>query len=121
MTRPTPTTVLLVDDEKHILSALRRVLEDDYSVRTATSADEAIAQLEESAEVAVIVADNVMPGRRGVELLAEVRRRWPDIVRLLLTGYSSNEAVLAAINEGHVFSYVKKPWPRSTRATSSAT
>ncbi|MBK7973087.1 MAG: sigma-54-dependent Fis family transcriptional regulator [Deltaproteobacteria bacterium] len=102
--------VLVVDDERHILSALRRVLEDECECLTAGTADEALETLvRHGHEIDVVVADNVMPGKRGVELLAEVRDRWPNVVRILLTGYSSNEAVMDAINQGHVFSYIRKP------------
>ena len=102
--------VLVVDDERHILSALRRVLEDECECLTAGTAIEALETLvRHGHEIEVVVADNVMPGKRGVELLAEVRDRWPSVVRILLTGYSSNEAVMDAINQGHVFSYIRKP------------
>ncbi len=102
--------VLLVDDERHILLALRRVLEDECECLTAGSADEALETFGTHGDsIEVVVADNVMPGKRGVELLAAVRDRWPRTVRILLTGYSSNEAVMDAINQGHVFSYIRKP------------
>ncbi|MFN7953081.1 MAG: sigma-54 dependent transcriptional regulator [bacterium] len=102
--------VLLVDDERHILLALRRVLEEECDCLIAGSAAEALETFaRQGDEIEVVVADNVMPEMRGVELLAEVRKRWPRTVRILLTGYSSNEAVMDAINQGHVFSYIRKP------------
>jgi two-component system response regulator HydG len=105
-----PGKVLLVDDERHILLALRRVLEEECECLIAGSADEALETFSLHGDsIEVVVADNVMPGKRGVELLAAVRDRWPRTVRMLLTGYSSNEAVMDAINQGHVFSYIRKP------------
>jgi DNA-binding NtrC family response regulator len=100
--------VLLVDDEEHVLSALRRTLRrEGYQVLTAGSAREALRILEEG-PVAAVVSDHKMPGTSGLALLGQVARRWPAVGRLLLTGWPGDiprgelEAVGAALLE--------KPW-----------
>ena len=83
--------VLLVDDEPRILSGLSRALRTSgsraWDVATATSGDEALARLSE-APADVVLSDVSMPGMDGATLLGEVRRRWPDVVRLVLSGYA---------------------------------
>lgn len=105
-----PTTVLLVDDEPHVLAALRRTLRaPELRVLTAGDAEEALRLLAEGG-VDVLVSDIDMPGMSGIELIREVRRRNPEIVRLLLTGDASLESALDAINHGEVYRYLLKPW-----------
>jgi response regulator RpfG family c-di-GMP phosphodiesterase len=102
-------SLLLVDDEPDSLEPIGILLEQEYHVLTAASGPEALDLLEESA-VDVIIADQRMPGMTGVELLAKVRERYPEIVRLILTAYTDFDAMLKAINEGRVYRYIIKPW-----------
>jgi response regulator RpfG family c-di-GMP phosphodiesterase len=103
-------TVLCVDDEPSILSALKRVLRsEDCKVLLAGGGLEALALLEEH-PVDVVVSDMRMPGMDGAELLAQVRARWPGTSRILLTGYADMKATIAAINEGQIYRYIHKPW-----------
>ncbi len=103
-------TVLCVDDEPSILSALKRVLRaEDCKVLQAGSGAEALAMLEQEA-VDVVVSDMRMPGMDGAALLAQVRARWPGAARILLTGYADMNATIAAINEGQIYRYIHKPW-----------
>ena len=103
-------TVLCVDDEPSILSALKRVLRsEDCKVLQAGSGTEALALLEQH-PVDVVVSDMRMPGMDGAELLAQVRARWPTTSRILLTGYADMKATIAAINEGQIYRYIHKPW-----------
>ncbi|HEY8908351.1 MAG TPA: sigma-54 dependent transcriptional regulator, partial [Rhodoferax sp.] len=101
--------VLVVDDEAHSLDAIRRNLEEDFSVVTAISADEARALLEQH-EVSVILCDQRMPGTTGVKFLKEVRERWPDTVRIIISGYTDSQDIIAGINEAGIYQYVPKPW-----------
>lgn len=111
MSARTPT-VLVVDDEPEILNTLRRQLRGEgYRLLTTTSASEALNRVA-TGEVDVIVADIDMPEMNGLELVAVLRRDFPDTVRLLLTGDSSLESALDAINRGEVFRYLTKPWDR---------
>jgi two-component system response regulator HupR/HoxA len=90
--------VLVVDDETHSLDAIRRNLEEDFSVVTAPSTDEARALLEQH-EVSVILCDQRMPGTTGVKFLKEVREQWPDTVRIIISGYIDSQDIIAGINE----------------------
>lgn len=102
-------TVLLVDDEAHSLSAMRMALEDDFECLTAADADEAEALMEEHF-VQVIFCDHRMPGRSGVEFLTQVRERWPDTIRIIITGYTETNHMIAAINDAGIYQFVTKPW-----------
>ena len=103
-------SVLCVDDEPSILSALRRVLRaEGCRILTAGSGAEALALLE-AEPVDVVVSDMRMPVMDGARLLAEVRARWPGTARVLLTGYADMDATILAINEGQIYRYIHKPW-----------
>lgn len=105
--------VLLVDDDEAAL-ALAAALEDaPYEVLTARSAAEALGVLERE-DVQVVVSDEWMPGMRGVELLSQIAREYPYIVRILLTGDPQLDAAVRAINEGEIFRFLTKPCSSST-------
>jgi response regulator RpfG family c-di-GMP phosphodiesterase len=105
-----PWTILCVDDELNIVSALRRVFRHhSYRVFTANSGAEGLGLLERES-VDVVISDMRMPEMDGAEFLEQVRNRWPDTVRLLLTGYSDVDSTIGAINRGEIFRYVAKPW-----------
>ncbi len=101
--------VLLVDDEPHVSTALKRVLRRmDYEILTACSGHEAL-QLLAQEPIDVIVSDEQMPGMAGSELLALVRCRYPRTMRIMLTGHASLETVVNAINEGEISRFLAKP------------
>lgn len=102
-------TVLIVDDEAGNRSKLRRTLIDEYEVYEAESGELALQVLTRQ-PVAAIVTDQRMPGLSGVELLRKSLRHQPDAVRIILTGYTEVDDLIDAINEGHVHSYITKPW-----------
>jgi signal transduction histidine kinase len=102
-------TVLVVDDEPASLRAVQRALGTDYRVLTASTGAEGL-QVLANEPVALIVADQRMPEMTGTELLARAAALYPDAIRVLLTGYTEVETVIAAINAGHVYSYLTKPW-----------
>lgn len=103
-------SILCVDDEPNIVAALRRLFRGSgYRVATATSGAEALSLLEQ-APTDLIFSDMRMPGMDGTQLLAEVRSRWPDTTRILLTGYADIKSTIAAINSGEVYRYITKPW-----------
>jgi len=108
--RPRQRTLLLVDDEEHILSSLRRLLRrDGYRILTATSAADALLQLA-GGEVDVIISDQRMPQMTGVEFLRSAKQLYPDTIRIVLSGYTELEAITAAINEGAIYKFLTKPW-----------
>lgn len=108
---PTPGRfVLVVDDEPNILAALQRLLRrEPYTLLTAKDAAEALTILE-GRSVQVVVSDYRMPGLTGTDLLREVQERWPDTIRIILTGYSEIRAIISAINDGAVYKFISKPW-----------
>jgi len=106
---PNAPTLLLVDDELEILNALRRSLSrEPYQVLLAVNADEALEILGRES-VDLLLTDIDMPGMNGLELVALVRKEYPDTVRMLLTGDASLPSALDAINRGEVHRYLTKP------------
>ena len=97
--------VLVVDDEPRSLETLRRTLEEEFAVLTAASADEAEAIMTREF-VHIVVSDQRMPGTSGVEFLRRVRTQWPDTVRLILSGYSEAEDIIAGINDAGIWQYL---------------
>ncbi len=102
--------ILIVDDEEAILETMAFTFEDDYDVLTAPSAPEALRVLDANAPIAAVITDQRMPEMTGVEFLAHVYERHPNTTRIILTGYADGDAMVRAINEGHVYAYVTKPW-----------
>jgi two-component system probable response regulator PhcQ len=102
--------VLYVDDEEQALKYFKRGFDKTFRILTATIVADALVILEDPANnVGVVISDQRMPGRTGVELLSEVRKRWPAVVRLLITAYTEIEDAVAAVNAGAVFKYINKP------------
>jgi two-component system response regulator HupR/HoxA len=101
--------ILVIDDEARSLQTLRRVLDEDFTVLTAAGAIEAEAILQRETP-AVILCDQRMPGQSGVEFLQLVRNTWPDPVRMIISGYTDSEDILAAINDAGIYRFIAKPW-----------
>lgn len=101
--------LLVVDDEPDNLRVLFDLLSDEYHVHTVTSGSEALDVLGRE-PIDMILTDHRMPGMTGVELLGRSLATRPHCVRAILTGYIDVEAIIAAINQGHVHHYVTKPW-----------
>ncbi len=104
-----PKNILVVDDEEEILKSLKRLLGRDYNIFTASSAEEGCRLLRDN-EIPVVISDQRMPEITGCEFLKNVKVKYPDAIRLIITGYSDIDAVINAINEGSVFRYITKPW-----------
>src|SRR5579863_1367728 len=100
--------VLVVDDDPKILTSVRDLLEDDFVVSTADNAESGLRMLEQR-EVAVILSDQRMPGVSGDQFLRMAEER-SQASRVLITGYSDVEALVRAVNDGHIYAYVAKPW-----------
>jgi response regulator RpfG family c-di-GMP phosphodiesterase len=106
----TPYTILCVDDEVNILASLRRLLKRrGYEVLTAESGQAGLEMLH-STPVHLVISDMRMPEMDGAEFLQQVRQRWPDTVRLLLTGFADIPSIVSAINNGEIYRYITKPW-----------
>ncbi len=103
-------TILFVDDETNILSALKRLFRPiGYRIFTAESGAQGL-EIMERETVDLVVSDMRMPEMNGAQFLEVVRNRWPDTVRILLTGYAEIDATIDAINKGQIYRYVSKPW-----------
>lgn len=108
--RPGQRTLLLVDDEEHIVSSLKRLFRrDGYRILTATSGAEALEVLAAN-DVMVILSDQRMPGMTGVEFLRQAKVMCPDSVRITLSGYTDLQSIIDAVNEGAVYKFLTKPW-----------
>ena len=108
--KPSSRTLMLVDDESNILAALKRLLRrDGYQILTANSGEEGLALLEDNA-VDVIVSDQRMPGMMGVDFLRAAKEKYPDTVRIALSGYTELKSVTDAVNEGAIYKFLTKPW-----------
>lgn len=105
-------SILIVDDESSVLKALQRLLRDeDYSIRTASSYEEAMEWLERQ-PFAVVMSDYMMPGVSGDELLGMVKKKYPSTVRVMLSGAAYAKSPNPAITEGtlHCQIFIAKPW-----------
>ena len=102
-------TLLIVDDEAYILPMLEVLLRNEFDIVTARSADEAEAILR-TRPIHLLLTDQRMPYRTGIQLLEWTREHSPDTVRLLMTGYSELDEAVAAINRGQIYYYLLKPW-----------
>lgn len=102
--------ILVVDDEIRSQEALARTLEEDFRVFTAASASAALAVLEREPDIQIVLCDQRMPGTTGVQFLARVRERWPELIRIILSGYTDAEDIITGINEAGIWQYLMKPW-----------
>jgi len=108
--KPHPRTLLLVDDEQNIISALCRLLRrDGFRIITANSGTEGLQQLAAN-KVDVILSDQRMPGMTGVEFLRRAKELYPETVRMSLSGYTEIQSITDAVNEGSVYKFLTKPW-----------
>ncbi len=108
VTTPLPT-ILVIDDEIRSLESLARILNEEFDVRTAATIGDANAVLENE-WVQVILCDQRMPEQTGVEFLKSVRTRWPDVIRMIVSGYTDAHDIIDGINEAGIFQYITKPW-----------
>jgi response regulator RpfG family c-di-GMP phosphodiesterase len=101
--------ILYVDDEENNLVSFKATFRLKYNVLIASSADAAIKILE-SKPVEIIITDQRMPQMTGIEFLEKIIDKYPDPIRILLTGYADMNAVIDAVNKGKIFHYLSKPW-----------
>ncbi|MBI5923743.1 MAG: sigma-54-dependent Fis family transcriptional regulator [Betaproteobacteria bacterium] len=102
-------TVLVVDDEIRSQEALRRTLEEDFKVFTASGAD-AAQDIMEREFIQILLCDQRMPGLTGIDFLRRVRSQWPDTVRIIISGYTDAEDIIRGVNEAGIYQYLLKPW-----------
>jgi len=103
--------ILCVDDEKNVLRSLKRAfIDEEYELFIAESGEEGLRILEEEKDILIVISDYRMPGMDGVEFLGRVFQKWPETVRIVLSGYADTASVVAAINEGRIYKFIPKPW-----------
>src|SRR6516164_1391433 len=101
--------LLIVDDEPNVCDSVHDLLRREFRVVKAHSAEEGYRIMQQE-EVHIVMSDQRMPQISGVELLTKLKARYPQAIRMLFTGFADLESVIAAINQGHVFQFVRKPW-----------
>ncbi len=101
--------LLYVDDEENNLISFKATFRIKYNVITATSAAEGMKLLDQK-PVEIIITDQRMPSMTGIEFLEKVLEKYPDPIRILLTGFSDIDAVIDAVNKGKIYHYLNKPW-----------
>lgn len=104
--------IMIVDDEPANLRTLERLFRQDYRVVTALSGAEALALLAQH-DIALLISDQRMPAMTGIELMMKTVTLRPQMVKILLTGYTDVDALIDAINSGLVYRYLTKPWHNS--------
>ncbi|MFM7371439.1 MAG: response regulator, partial [Sphaerospermopsis kisseleviana] len=102
--------LMVVDDEPDNLDLLYRTFWRDFKVYKAINAHDALAILDQVGEMAIIISDQRMPDINGTEFFSRTVERFPDTIRILLTGFTDVEDLVDAINSGQVFKYITKPW-----------
>ncbi len=106
--------ILIIDDERNVLLGLRRQLHRRFDITLATSGDEGLAKLREKGPFAVVVCDMNMPGRTGIEVLADIGEQVPDTIRIMLTGQADLSTAMNAVNHGNIFRFFTKPCATET-------
>lgn len=102
--------IMIVDDEENVLQALKRALiDEDYTIVTARNGKEALDKLGLS-PVDIVMSDHTMPSMSGLEFLQQAKQRYPDTIRILITGKSDTQITIEAINRGEIFRFLLKPW-----------
>ena len=107
MNRP---RLLFIDDEEVNRSNFQQTFTDDYEILLAATGEEALKTMAQADKLALILADQRMPGLSGAEVLARAREIAPHAERIMITAYSEPEDIMAAINQGQVYRYILKPW-----------
>ena len=103
-------TVLCVDDEENILHSIRRLVrKESYRLLIASSGEEGLKILKEN-NVHLVIFDQRMPDMSGTEFLARVKDEYPQIIRIILTGYTDVDSITESINKGHIYKFLLKPW-----------
>jgi len=101
--------LLVVDDEPDVCDSVHDLLRREFRVLKAYSAEEGLRMLQDE-EVHIIMTDQRMPQVTGVDFLTSVKVRVPQAIRMLYTGFADIESIIAAINQGHIYQFLRKPW-----------
>ena len=102
-------TLLVIDDEMDVCDSVHDLLRREFRVLKARSAEDGLKLMQDN-EIHIIMTDQRMPKVTGVELLTKIYRGHPQAIRMLFTGYADLDSIIQAINQGHIFKFLKKPW-----------
>lgn len=102
--------ILYVDDERPNLDGIRFALQKEYNIHLAESALEGMELLDSGIPIKVVIADHRMPKTTGVEFLEQVEQKYPDLIRILLSGYGDLDTIIQAVNRAKIYHFMSKPW-----------
>ncbi len=103
--------ILYLDDEQENLNSFKAAFRRDFKIYTAISSEEAEKILEkEAGAISIILSDQRMPKVTGIEFFERIKEKYPEMIRILVTGYSDINVVIDAINKSQVYKYIQKPW-----------
>ncbi len=102
-------SVLVLDDEARSVETLARILEEEFEVHTATTIEQARTILQRE-WVQILLCDQRMPEMSGVEFLTQVREEWPEVIRMVISGYADPVDIIDAVNQAGIYHFIGKPW-----------
>ena len=108
MTNGLPS-ILVVDDEPRALETVSRILSDEFDVHVAHNTSEA-ENILQNEWIQILLCDHRMPDMTGVEFCTMVREKWPEVVRIIISGYTDSADIIQAINQGGIYQFISKPW-----------
>jgi len=104
-------SILYIDDEEHNLISFKSTFRRDYNIHVTTSGQAGL-EIMERHEIHLVITDQRMPEMTGIEFLEQIQPRYPDCIRMIMTGFSDMDAIIQAINKGNIYRYIAKPWSR---------
>ncbi len=102
--------ILLVEDDQESMDFFVSCFQKEYNILCASSGEEALEQFEQEEDVAMVLSDQAMPGMTGVELLTHIYQKNESVIRIIITGFLNTTDIIAAINKGHIYQFIVKPW-----------
>ncbi|MCI5160886.1 MAG: response regulator, partial [Candidatus Electrothrix sp. AX5] len=106
----TKLKLLYVDDERVNLTNFTIAFRAKYQIYTARLGQEALEVFNDNNDIAIVITDQRMPGMTGIELLQHIKKHNKDVIRIILTAYTEVADIIDAINKGHIYQYIVKPW-----------
>ena len=102
--------ILLVEDDKESMNFFVSCFGEEYNILCASSGEEALERFEQEDDIAMVLSDQAMPGMTGVELLTHIYQQNESVIRIIITGFLNTTDIIAAINKGHIYQFIVKPW-----------
>lgn len=102
--------ILLVEDDQESMDFFVSCFQKEYNILCASSGEEALERFEQEEDVAMVLSDQAMPGMTGVELLTHIYQKNESVIRIIITGFLNTTDIIAAINKGHIYQFIVKPW-----------